>query len=58
MTKKKKILNGPFEEFRFARFGLFRISIFGFRILPIKDRPDDSAKSVGESGSGDSMKKA
>ena len=44
MIKKKKILNGP-----------FRISIFGFRILLIKDRPHDPAERVSQSGSGDSV---
>jgi hypothetical protein len=35
MFKKQKVLNGPFWilDFGFAGFRLFRISIFGFRIL-------------------------
>jgi hypothetical protein len=35
MFKKQKVLNGPFWilNFGFAGFGLFRISIFGFRVL-------------------------
>jgi hypothetical protein len=49
MIKKQKILIGSFGilNFGFMRFGLFRIWCFGFRVLLIKDRRDDSAESAG-----------
>jgi hypothetical protein len=57
MIKKKKTLSGQFKILNsgFACFSLFRISTFGFRILFIKDRPDDPAECVGEGGQSDSM---